>query len=507
MTSLLLDAPGLTGDQAPRICSRPGTAISSAGAEVVALAKSAGLILDPWQCFILDVMLAERADGKWESREVAYLVARQNGKGGVLDALGLACLFLFDDEIEVLHTAHEFKTAKKAYRSLKSLISSTPVLYAEVERRGRRVVGFRQSNEDTSITLQNGKVIRFIARSNNSGRGFSPQRVIMDEAQELSEDARGALQYTVSAQPNPQLVYTGTVPDEKNNDEVWESLRDRGREGGDTTLAWMEYTPAKDADPDSIEAVTASNPALGYRITAESIMGDHNAARTPRAYAGYLRERLSIWWGDGAETVIDMKHWAALKVIDPPKATDVALSFDVSPARTDASVCFAGRLPDGRRLVDPIQSASGTGWVVPLIVKMRTGVRRNALVVVDAGAPGGSLIPELRKAGIDEEHGLVIIGATELARGCGMFYDGVVGTPAGGEPDDADYRPAIDPDICHADRPILNKALAGAKKRKLADAWAWARADETDITSLVGCTQALIGLERAPKKKRSGRVW
>jgi hypothetical protein len=41
----------------------------------------AGLILDPWQQFVLVNALGERADGRWAAFEVGVDVARQNGKG------------------------------------------------------------------------------------------------------------------------------------------------------------------------------------------------------------------------------------------------------------------------------------------------------------------------------------------------------------------------------------------------------------------------------------------
>jgi hypothetical protein len=43
--------------------------VSSAGAEVVAFAATAGLILDPWQQFVLDIMLGERADDVAEEEQ------------------------------------------------------------------------------------------------------------------------------------------------------------------------------------------------------------------------------------------------------------------------------------------------------------------------------------------------------------------------------------------------------------------------------------------------------
>ena len=65
--SLQIDErPGglLSGSQTPRVCTVPPF-VSSAGAEAVDLARQAGLVLDPWQAFVLERSLGERRDGQW----------------------------------------------------------------------------------------------------------------------------------------------------------------------------------------------------------------------------------------------------------------------------------------------------------------------------------------------------------------------------------------------------------------------------------------------------------
>ncbi len=67
----------------PRFLSRPEAA-SSAGPEAVELARTAGLVLLPWQEMVLEAALAETSEGFCASFEVGLVVPRQNGKGGVL---------------------------------------------------------------------------------------------------------------------------------------------------------------------------------------------------------------------------------------------------------------------------------------------------------------------------------------------------------------------------------------------------------------------------------------
>lgn len=458
--------------------------MSSAGAEVVALAESAYLHLDGWQQFILDVMLRERADGKWTAREVGYLVARQNGKGGVLEALALGALFLFDDEVEILFSAHEFKTAKKAYRQLKRRIQNAPHLFAHVERRGSQVVGFRQSNEDTSITLQNGHVLRFMARSNNTGRGFSSQRLIVDEAQECSEETRQALQYIVSAQPNPQIVYTGTVPGPKNNGEVFTSLRDRGRAGGDPVLAWMEWTPGPDADLASEDAVRATNPSYPDRVTPETVIAERAGATTPEALDGLYRERFSVWPDAGAGSgLFDMSRWEEMKV-EPESArpSPVALAVAVSQDRQWAHIGLAGERSDGRRHLQVVRSGRGTDWLVDALEEL--AAKWSPLGIgIDPGSPAGSLVPTFTERRIKT----VLLSGRQRGQAVGMFRDRF-----------------NDATIAHQGETVLSMSVETAKLRDSGESKVWDhRQKGVDVAPLQAVTNALYVLTTT-KKRRTG---
>jgi hypothetical protein len=101
------------GVQVPRLWSVPRS-VGSRGREAVEFAASVGLILDPWQAFVLEQGLGVGEDGKWSAFEIGLCVPRQNGKGGVIEALELAGLFLFGERL-IIHSAHEFATSLEAF--------------------------------------------------------------------------------------------------------------------------------------------------------------------------------------------------------------------------------------------------------------------------------------------------------------------------------------------------------------------------------------------------------
>jgi phage terminase large subunit-like protein len=234
MSSRSAVAPPLLGLQVPTFHLVP-PARQSAGPDAVELAASAGLTLDPWQELVLEGALGEERDprrrGKtrWVAPEVGLVVPRQNGKGGILEARELAGLFLFDEQL-ILHSAHEFKTASEAFRRLLFLIQNTP----DLERRVSRV---RTSHGDEGIELIGGQRIRFVARSTGSGRGFSGDCIILDEAYNLSAAGMSAMLPTLSARPNPQIWYTSSAPLPRQESDTLRRLCKRGRDGAREAMA------------------------------------------------------------------------------------------------------------------------------------------------------------------------------------------------------------------------------------------------------------------------------
>lgn len=451
-----LPPPGLLGAQRPKNRSVP-PAVTSAGREAVELAASAGLHLDPWQGFALDDALGERQDGKWSAFEVGIVVPRQNGKGGILEARELAGLFLFDEKL-ILHSSHEFKTSAEAFRRILGLIESTDHLR-------KRVKKIRTSHGEEGIELHNGARLRFVARSTGSGRGFSGDLVILDEAYNLSPDGMAALLPTLSARPNPQIWYTSSAP--LVGSDVLRKVCQRGRAGDSGRLAYLEWCAGSDAASGDRAAWAEANPALGIRIDPEFVAAERAALGDEE----FRRERLGIWGAeDEAEQVIDMQVWS--QRADPrSRAGDpVAFVVDVTPDRSAAAVGAGSLRADGRWHGEVVDHRPGMGWVVERTAGLVSRWKPCA-VGLDPYGPAQSLVGPLEAKGITVH----LLNTGEVAQACGQFYDDVMNDR---------FR--------HLDQVELTAALAGAKKRPLGDgAWAWSRkSSAVDISPLVAVTLA-----------------
>jgi hypothetical protein len=448
--------------QAPRFRVRPERA-SSAGPEAVELAASAGLILDPWQEAWLDDALSETAAGRWAAFEAALIVPRQNGKGSVLEALELAGLFLFDEQL-ILHSAHEFKTAQEAFRRVLTLIQSTPDLDRLVQR-------VRTSHGEEGVELRTGQRLRFVARSTGSGRGFSGDRVILDEAYNLSGDAMAALLPTMSARPNPQLIYTSSAPLDRDESEVLRRLCRRGRTqaeaGGPGSMVYAEFCADRDDEDTDEAAWRSANPGCPHRISVEHIAKEREALDPD----GFRRERLGIWNDDDAgEQVLPAEQWATS--LAPEATVDGVPSFglDVSQDRRWAAIAAAGRstADPGRVAVEVVANREGTGWVLD---RTRALLERwGGELSIAKGSPAAALIPDLVAAGVPVDE----VSGEDMTRACGQLYDAVVGDR-----------------IHHRGQPVLEVAVRGAVRQYVGDASKWSRRRSTvDISPLVAVTLA-----------------
>ncbi len=471
MTNLELSVR--VGSQRPAFLTLPERRVDSAGAEAVELAALAGLELDDWQAWSLTEMLAVDAAGQWAAFEAGIVLPRQNGKGGLLEARQLFGLFLGRERLAV-HTAHEFKTCFEHFLRVVSLIENTPELEAKVQR-------IRRGAGEQAIELRSGERLRFLARSSGSGRGMSGDTVYLDEAFALTPEIMGALLPTLSARPNPQVVYTSSAP--RVGSLVLQDLVKRGRAGGSSRLFYAEWGNTNSVAPDDREAWYRANPALGIRITEEFVEAELEALRSmPQEF---LRERCGVPDSIEAGGVVSLDQWNMLA--DPKSSIDgpPVFAVDVSPDREWSSIAAAGLRADGLPHVEVVERRPGTGWVAGRLAELTA--KWSSAVVLDPSSPSGALLPELRSAGVT----VVEMTQRAHAQACGAFVDAI-----------------RNEQLRHLGQPSLVAALTGAHTRQSGDVWLWSRvASNVDITPLVAVTLALAASHTATSTEHSDSVF
>jgi hypothetical protein len=445
MSSLLLENPG--GAQRPRFLSRPES--STWADEAVGFCRRAGMELDPWQELCLEVALGERADGKWAAAEVGLIVPRQNGKGEVLAAREIAGLFLFDERL-ITHSAHEFKTAREAFLRLLGYLTRPGN-----EWMLERVKTIHRAHGEEGVELHNGNRLQFLARSTGSGRGFTGDCVVLDEAYALTDAHMAAIISTLSARSifgNPQIWYTSSAP--LDSSVVLHRLRRRGRVG-EPRFAFLEWS-AESADDEG--ALEQANPALGIRIAAEFIETERGALSA----ADFARERLGIAPDISDVTAIPLDKWKAALGASGPVGS-LVFALDCTPDRNWSAIATADA-----SVVELVDHRRGTGWVLDRCQELFDNWQ--CRFVVDGSGPAGAVATELERRGVTIEY----FGTRDVARACNAFHDDIVEGRV----------TVLDP------FGVTTPAVLAAIKKPSGDTWRWGRTVDGDISPLMAITLA-----------------
>jgi len=461
----------------PRVRTHPEY-VDSYGPEAIELMRRAGQELDHWQQDAITLMLALREDGKWAAFEYAEWCSRQNGKGAILEARALAGLFLLGERL-IMWSAHEYKTAMEAFRRILWLLGNlgekvSDTLY-DVD--GVMVKVSNTNGDEGLERLDTRQRLRFVARSKGSGRGFSGDVNIIDETFAYTPEQQAALMPTMSARPNPQIIYASSPPLTGTSGEVMVALRDRGDPDAprpadaptwrqDDSLTYRDWGLAgdldnlDDVDLDDEDLWAAANPALGIRISLEHV-GRERRAMSP---ADFARERLGIWpkvvrSGSG---VIPAELWRDLAV-EPERPADVAMAVVVSHKRSHTAIVAVGLREDGRAQISVVAYQPGTHWVVDRAADLQARWRPIGWAVQDKG-PSATLIDPLEEAGIkrpdDPEHprrgNLAVPWAGDVGVAYGLTVDALT-----------------EQQLVHLDEGPLNTGVANAATRPLGAGTTW----------------------------------
>lgn len=475
----------LRGAAKPRVDLAPPYAYSL-GPEACELAARAGLVPDAWQADAIDMLLACRADGKWACYEYGEIVARQNGKGSILEIRVLAGFLLLGEQL-IMWSAHEYKTSMEAFRRFRTLLRrlgkqvGTNENLLDVD--GVLVKIVNTNGEEGFERLDTEARVKFVARSKGSGRGFSGDLVIIDESFAFTLEQQDALMPAMAARPNAQIVYTSTPPLNGGSGEVMFALKARADAGGDDSLGWRDW--GVDADLDHLDRIdlddralwAASNPAMGIRLTAETVLRE----RRSMGDVGFARERLCIWPRQSqGNIVIDAAAWARMADAESRRTGGVAIGVDLAPLRDYAAICVYGLREDGLGHVQLADYRPGSKWLLPRLVELRDAL--GPVAVAMGRGTFAFLQTELDKAGfqrpedpeVPESGDLAVTGAVDMAAAAGQVLEAVR---------EESFR--------YVPNRYLDVAVAGAKTKTSGDTIAWTvRGAEVDISPLVAMSLA-----------------
>lgn len=475
----------LRGNQDPRIRVSDDYAYTYGG-DAAEMAGAYGLTPDPWQQTVLDDWLAYDDDGTYAHDTCGLAVPRQNGKNGTLEVRELYGAAVEGEKI--LHTAHEVKTARKAFLRLCSFFENE----SEYPELAEIVKAIRKTNGQEAIELTNGGSIEFSARSKGAARGFTVDVVVCDEAQELTDDQLEALMPTSSAGPlqNSQLILLGTPPGPTTNGDVFPRTRRNALSSEHGGTNWIEWSVDEIGDVSDESRWEETNPALGYRLTRKAVEKELKTMSPD----GFARERLGWWASDMANGCFDPSEWDALKVdftdeeiaeqASWKRAYGVKFSADGKRAAIAIAIWKRGATPH----VEVLEHGStengiqwAEDWLTPRCGKVSTTVidgKANALDLYNRLLAGGVV-----KRALDPAKPETVTAASS------MFLNAVT-----------------EGSMTHIGQPALDDAVKAAEKREISKGggFGFQSGNETDITPLEAACLALWGVrttKRDPSRK------
>lgn len=285
-----------------------------------------GLNLYPWQHHALDVMMSMDAEHKWLYREVAVVVARQNGKTELLIPRILAGL---ERGERFIHTAQNRLLPRKV---LTKLALHVP--------KGSKV---RLANGQEAINTPDGGSYVIVAPQRGA-RGESADVLIIDELREMEDfDFIAAAEPTLTDSANPQVIYLSNAGTEQS--VVLNDLRLRSKE--DSALAYMEWSAGPERATDDRAGWLEANPAIGYsNLSLELMEKLYQKYERAGELAVFETEHLCRWVQSMLPRLVsDATFQAARAELEEPLRP--SLGVKVEPNGRRASAVLAWRQTDG----------------------------------------------------------------------------------------------------------------------------------------------------------------
>ena len=366
----------------------------SFGADAVeAFEEDAGATFDEAQKYELELFLARKRHGnqvEFAALTIGVSKPRQNGKSYAARwyAVDMALAGM-----RVLYSAHHSSTTAEMFDAMCAYFEDAenhPEIAEQVEHVSR-------SRGYESIRLKGGGRIDFRTRTNSGGRGGTYDIIIVDEAQELTDDQLEALLPTMSASGHePQIIYLGTPPGPACLGTVFRDLHDRAHSADPGSVWWLEWAvqaeSIEEIDTSDVELWYETNPAMGTRIKERTVRNEYETMRPD----GFARERLN-WWSPTAglkKFAIPANKFEACAVDEPPTEGRDAYGVKFSPDGSEVSLC-AARMHDGRVFVNQVRRESmalGFGWLASWIAE-RAG--RGCCCVIDGKSGSQALVDKL----------------------------------------------------------------------------------------------------------------
>ena len=426
-----------------------------------------GITFDPWQVGAAQLILSKDADGFYATSVggITASIPRQVGKTFLIGWIVFA-LCIKHEGLTVTWSAHKKATADETYDSMKSM-ASTPQMASHVDR-------MPDNGSEQKIEFANGSRLVFGARERGFGRGFTKVDIaVFDEAQILTERAVDDMVPAQNASPNALTIMIGTPPKPIDPSEIFEEARRAALSGDSDDSLYIEFSADPKADPDDREQWRKANPSYPHRTKEKAMLRQ----RRKLTAESFKREALGIWDEmSNRKVAFPAGKWEACAIDSPSDDWPIAaIGIDMNPDRTWVSVSFAFFSDDGLHVELTETEAYTEGGSEELLKWIKKTARRRIPVVIDSYSPARVFEAPLKQ----EKCFVRVLSGNEFPQACMGLHDAV--------------KEGV---VTHFDQQELNDSVAGATKRPVgkAGAWAFTRDDlDVDLTPLMSAVCAHFG--------------
>lgn len=347
------------------------------GQEAIDIYNSSGRIAQEWQELLLYDILAVNEEGLWIHTKCGYSVPRRNGKNEVVV---MREMWGLKNGERILHTAHRTTTSHAAWERLCNQLDKAKIEYKSIKASGREAIYIKGTDAR----------VEFRTRSSKGGLGEGFDLLIIDEAQEYTDDQASALKYVVTDSKNPQTIFCGTPPTPVSSGTVFTKLRKTALSGESINTMWAEWSVENQSDPHDRELWYQTNPSLGTVFTERSVLDEVGDDQID-----FNIQRLGLWIQYNQKSAISKAEWMEMQVETLPKLKG-KLFVGIKYGRDGKNVAMsiAVKTKEDKVFIETIDCREvriGNAWIIDFLKK--ADVKK---VIVD-GANGQQLLSDEMK--------------------------------------------------------------------------------------------------------------
>lgn len=465
------------GKMVAKVGSQQPTAIvvipyeNTLGKEAIDLYEKSGRKAQEWQKDMVNHLMARNEDNLWTHTRWGYSLPRRNGKNEVV---AIREMWGLEQGEQIAHTAHRTKTSRAAWERLLKLLDAAGIKY-----KSTRAIGME------SITLPaTGGRVEFRTRSAKGGLGEGFDLLVIDEAQEYTDDQESALKYVVSDSKNPQTIMCGTPPTPVSSGTVFTKFRRDTLQGLKPNAGWESWEVESLKPQLERDWWYLTNPSLGAVLTERAILDEVGDDEID-----FNIQRLGLWLKYNQKSAISKAEWEELKSKTMPKLEGkLSVGIKYGHDGTNVAMAIAVKTKKGKHFVECIDirpRRAGNEWIINFLEKADIGV-----IVIDGQSGQKLLADELEALKIKPK--AILPTVKEVVNANNIFEQELTNK-----------------EITHRNQPALTQSVSNCEKRQIGSGGGFGYKslhDSVDIALMESVILANWGLGelKAVRKQRIG---